>query len=355
VLAVATCMVGLLHLDGARLLGLRAPLEPLSTSLGDVESRRGRTPLSLSTRRRLDERSSPLELLLRVHPLLAAPAKCPRVAPVFRPVPVRSISHDTASFLQGLVFHDHVLYEAAGLYGKSSLRVVHALNGSVLRRNDLRGAEPSIFGAALSRPAARYFAEGITYWRGKLLMLTWKSGSLLEFDAFTLTLVREHTHFADQLDRREGWGITNDDNWLYVTDGSHKLYKVDPESLRVVEKIPIVGTRPLSTRLARSRPGAPTELTRLNELELLPNGLLLFNIWLSDYVGVYDLRKRCLAGWINGTGLDASFSKLRRRGACLNGIAFDETTGELLISGKLWPVMHAIWLEPQQAADSWPG
>lgn len=294
---------------------------------------------------------SPRAHLLARHPLLSAPTSCPRVLPIFLAVPVRSMAHDPSAFLQGLAFHDHVLFEASGLYGKSSLRIIDAHNGSVLRQNHLRGAEPrgSLPGALLSRPARRFFAEGVTHWRGKLLMLTWREGSLLEYDASTLAFVREHRNFADQFERREGWGITNDGSWLYVSDGSSRLYVVSPDTLRVVETIRVVGESPPSAMRwpyrRRSGGGGVRAITLLNELEMLPNGVLLFNVWLSDYIGVWDARKRCLLGWINGTGFDDAFRSRRRMGACLNGIAFDETTGELLISGKLWPVMHAIRLE----------
>lgn len=303
--------------------------------------------------------ASPLELLLRRHPLLAAPARCPTRPPVYELVLERSIAHDSDSFLQGLAMHDHVLFEAAGLYGRSSLRVVDARNGSVLRANHLGAARRhgSVPGAMLTRPAQLYFAEGVTHWRGQLFMLTWREGSLLVHDARTLALLREHRGFADQLSRREGWGITADETRLYVSDGSSDLYVVDPDTLRVESTIRVAGLRPARLKPPRhKRDAAPAlgwevgEVKLLNELEMLPNGVLLFNVWFSDYIGIFDVRRRCLLGWINGTGLDAAFSSRRRQGACLNGIAFDETSGELLISGKLWPVMHAIRLAPPRPA-----
>lgn len=85
----------------------------------------------------------------------------------------------------------------------------------------------------------------------------------------------------------------------------------------------------------------------INELEMLPNGLLLFNIWMSEYIGAYDVAERCMVAWINGTGLDARVRERRSRGACLNGIAYNDLTGALVISGKLWPTMHEIRLALQ--------
>lgn len=298
--------------------------------------------------------SLPLELLLRRHPLLSVPERCPAARlPIYRPFLVRSMAHDPSSFLQGLAFHNHVLFEAAGLYGKSSLRAIDSNNGSLLRINHLTDTKPrgSVPGALLTRPARLYFAEGVCYWRGKLFMLTWREGSLLEYDVHTLALLREHRGFADQFQRREGWGITSDETRLYVTDGSSNIYVVNPDTLRVETTIRVSGEKPPHFRGVHNARGPPTfaagDVTLLNELEMLPNGVLLFNVWFSDYIGIFDVRRRCLLGWINGTGLDAAFSSRRRQGACLNGIAFDETTGELLISGKLWPVMHAIRLVRQ--------
>jgi glutamine cyclotransferase len=263
---------------------------------------------------------------------------------MLRPILERTFAHDSEAFLQGLAFHDGVLYEAAGLYRRSSLRIVNPRNGTVVLANHLNASTPlgSVAGGAtLRRPASAYFAEGVTHSRGKLLMLTWKEGSLLEYDAVTLRLRHEHVGFSDQLKRREGWGIASDATRLYVSDGSSTIYVVDPHTLLVLERLPVTGPLPRAAAGLRFKT-APVVL--INELEMLPNGLLLFNVWMSEFIGAYDVARRCMIAWINGTGLDARF---RSRGACLNGIAYDERGGALVISGKLWPTAHEIRLVPQ--------
>ena len=38
---------------------------------------------------------------------------------------------------------------------------------------------------------------------------------------------------------KEGWGLTNDESWLYATDGTENIYKIDPKEFKVVETIPV--------------------------------------------------------------------------------------------------------------------
>lgn len=333
-------------------------------------------------------------VLVQKHPLLMRNAVCPARPRVVRTRVVKRIKHDRESFLQGFAFHAGTLYESSGLYGRSSMRVVDVKTGEIVRANRLAGEEPrgSLPGVTLRRPARRYFGEGVTYWGGKLYQLTWREGSMLVYDARTLELLEERPDFANQLERREGWGITNDESRMYVTDGSSNVYVVDPDTLRVVETISLASAmlpraasrRPGHRLLAAARaadaevarrprshaahttarsvsstlprrspvasrpaPSSPRALRLLNELEMLPNGLLLFNVWFSDLIGVYDMRSRCMHSWLNATALN-QFG--RRGGACLNGIAYDDTTGELYLSGKLWPTMYLVELLPAAEA-----
>lgn len=196
--------------------------------------------------------SAAVRLLVKRHVHLSRLAACPARPRMLRPILERTFTHDSEAFLQGLAFHNGVLYEAAGLYKRSSLRIVDPRNGTVMLANHLRASTPrgSVAGGALlRRPASAYFAEGVTHARGKLLMLTWREGSLLEYDADTLRLAHEHVGFADQFTRREGWGIASDAMRLYVSDGSSTIYVVDPHTLLVLERLPVVGS-------TRARPPA---------------------------------------------------------------------------------------------------
>jgi glutamine cyclotransferase len=79
----------------------------------------------------------------------------------------------------------------------------------------------------------------------------------------------------------------------------------------------------------------------LNELEWV-NGEVWANVWQTDRIVRINPANGEVVGWIDLTGLlqpeDADPDEVD----VLNGIALDETTGRLYVTGKLWPVMYQI-------------
>ena len=65
--------------------------------------------------------------------------------------------------------------------------------------------------------ASNLFAEGITILEDKLFMLTWKSNKGLVFDKNTLALLDTFEYST------EGWGLTNNERELIMSDGSEKI------------------------------------------------------------------------------------------------------------------------------------
>lgn len=45
--------------------------------------------------------------------------------------------HDSRTFTQGLEFHNGLLYESGGLYGQSSLQIIHPDSGALIKRTFL--------------------------------------------------------------------------------------------------------------------------------------------------------------------------------------------------------------------------
>ena len=90
---------------------------------------------------------------------------------------VHAYPHDDQAYTQGLIFHGGYLYESTGLYGRSSLRKIKLETGEIVQQRPLD---------------ARYFAEGLTEWRGELLQLTWRSRDRLH-------LRHGHVHAAQDI------------------------------------------------------------------------------------------------------------------------------------------------------------
>jgi len=161
---------------------------------------------------------------------------------------VNAFSHDRGAYCQGLVFFDGVLYEGTGEYGKSTVRKVELETGKVLQSASLN---------------ARYFGEGITIWKDQLIQLTWKNGVGIVYDREALA---ETQRFRLE---GQGWGLTHDGRNLILSDGSHRLYFLDPQTYEVVRRLNVQ---------SQGR-----KIRNLNELEYI-NGRIFANVWHQDYI-----------------------------------------------------------------------
>ena len=213
--------------------------------------------------------------------------------------------HDPTAYTQGLVWDDSVLYESTGLNGHSEIRRVDLRSGQVLA----------------SRPlAANRFGEGLALVAGRLIQLTWQSHVAYVYDAATLA-PRDSFAYAG-----EGWGLATDGTSLFMSDGSDSLRVLSPATFRT-ERVLHVRYR-----------NAPLRL--LNEMEWV-DGTILANVYESNWI----VRINPATGDVMEL-LD--FSDLYRTRAptaeVMNGIALSPDKGQLLLTGKLWPVMFQVRL-----------
>ena len=131
---------------------------------------------------------------------------------------VNTFPHDVNAFTQGLIYEDGVLYEGTGQRGESSIRKVELKTGKVLQ---------------IYHMPDKYFGEGITIWKDKIVQLTWRSKTGFVYNKETFEPLREFTY------KTEGWGITHDGEHLIMSDGSPTLYFLNPETYEVVSKLPV--------------------------------------------------------------------------------------------------------------------
>jgi glutaminyl-peptide cyclotransferase len=232
------------------------------------------------------------------------------------PAPVRGYRslavhpHDPAAFTQGLVYADGVLLEGTGLHGRSSLREVELATGRVVR----------------SRPLAeRHFGEGIALVDDRVYQLTWRSGVCIVYDRGTFRPVGSFAY------RGEGWGIANDGERLVMSDGSADLVFRDPSTFAEIGRVTVRDG------------GAP--VARLNELEWV-GGEIWANVWLSDRIARIDPASGCVLAWIDLAGILTADLRGDRRVDVLNGIAHDPASGRVWVTGKLWPALFEIAVDP---------
>ncbi len=218
---------------------------------------------------------------------------------------VRSYPHDPEAFTQGLVFHRGHLYEGTGRRGESSLRKVELETGRVLESADL----PPMF-----------FGEGIAILGQRVYQLTWQSGTGFVYDLESFTVVAQFRQFT------EGWGLTHDGKQLILSDGSSRIYFLDPGSVAPVRQIEV-----------RDQ-GRPVDL--INELEYI-DGEIYANVWHSNDILRISPRTGEVLARIDMSGIiDAEL--IGDPEAVLNGIAYDAASRRTFVTGKLWPRLFEV-------------
>jgi glutaminyl-peptide cyclotransferase len=241
---------------------------------------------------------------------------------------VSTFKHDSKAFTQGLVFYNGFFYESTGEYGDSTLRKVEPQTGKVLQEHDV---------------AREYFAEGMTVLNGKAYQITWQENTAFVYDLENFKLLREIKY------QGSGWGLTTDGTHLIMSDGTHIIKFLDPETFNVVRSITV-----------KKEDGSP--VYHLNELEFV-KGEIWANIWHSEnnatesehgflpnigkpnYIARIDASSGKVVGWIDLAGI--SPEDVKNSENTLNGIAYDAQNDRIFVTGKKWKNLFEIKLKPK--------
>ncbi len=226
--------------------------------------------------------------------------------------------HDPHSFTQGLEFYKGKLYEGTGEFDQSRLRIIDVKTGNVEQEYKI--------------PDKTIFGEGITILKNKIYQLTWQNHKIFVYD------LNDISHPVTTFNwSREGWGATNDGTNIIISDGSSKLYFVQPDESR----------KEMKTIKILTVADNQGEVDSLNELELI-DGFVYANRWFTNEIVKIDTSNGHVVGNINLTGLLQQYDPGEKvgDGAVLNGIAYDSTTKKLYITGKDWPKLFEMRLAP---------
>ncbi len=221
---------------------------------------------------------------------------------------IATYPHDATAFTQGLAVDGDVLYEGTGHYGQSTMRRVDLATGKVDKSMQLTG---------------QYFGEGITVLDNQIFQLTWKEGVCFVYDTQTLKPLGTHRY------ANEGWGLANDGEHLYLSDGSSTIRVLDPKTFRQLRRIRVKQGRRL--------------IEDLNELEFV-DGEIYANVWYSDHIARIDPADGRVLGWIDCSQVYPANQRPDREHV-LNGIAHDAATGKLYVTGKNWPQLYEIEIQ----------
>ena len=217
--------------------------------------------------------------------------------------------HYISLYTQGLEFKNNILYESTGLNGYSSLRKFDVYKNQLI---DVRFLDDE------------YFGEGLTILNNKIYQLTWKNRIGFIYDLKTMNMEKSFNYGQSS----EGWGLANDGNNLYKSDGTEKIWIIDPVTLKEIDNIEIVTDK--------------KKVKNINELEIVDEKI---------YANTYQFNKDVvlvinkLTGSVDGI---IDFGNLRNKVKqhnnldVLNGIAFNKKRNSFFITGKRWDKIFEV-------------
>ena len=214
--------------------------------------------------------------------------------------------HLSTSFTQGLEFNNGTLYEGTGQFGQSVVAIVDLETGQHKKKIGLDG---------------NYFGEGITILDDKVYQITWQQQRCFVYDKTTLELIKDMNYTG------EGWGICNNGEELIMSDGTERVTFRDPETFQIQRTIEVYDDR--------------GPITKLNELEYI-DGLIYANVWMTNSVVVIQPENGKVIAVIDGSEL---IKEGRNGGDVMNGIALDQKTNKLYMTGKNWNKLIEVSLK----------
>jgi glutamine cyclotransferase len=221
---------------------------------------------------------------------------------------IKTYPHDINAYTQGFEFYNGVLLEGTGQYSESTLRKTDYKSGKVTEQIKLED---------------KYFGEGITVLKDKIYQLTWKEKKGFVYDAKSFKLEKTFSF------ETEGWGITNDGEKLYMSDGSEKIYTLDPTTLKVIDNISVYT--------------AGSKIESINEMEWV-NGKIWANVYQKDVIAVINPKTGAVENVINCADLKTKVTQHPELDA-FNGIAFNPVTKTYFVTGKNWDKTFEIVIE----------
>jgi glutaminyl-peptide cyclotransferase len=236
-----------------------------------------------------------------------------RTTPPLTYTVVNKYPHDQKAFTEGLIFHNGQLLESTG--SPDNMPETRSLFGVV----DLKSGKIDVK-AELDRKT--YFGEGIAVVGDKLYQVTWQNQKGFIYDAKTFTKTGQFSY-----QNKEGWGLTSDGKHLIMSDGSYSLTWFDPASMQPVKTVNV------------TKDGFA--LDHLNELEWI-NGFIYANVWMTNKIVKIDPATGVVVAEADCSDLFYEAGKDNPKLSEMNGIAYNAATGQLLVTGKMWPWYYEL-------------
>lgn len=220
---------------------------------------------------------------------------------------INEYPHDITSYTQGLEFFNDTLYESTGQYKESKLRKLDYQTGKVLKNIDL---------------ADEYFGEGLTILNNKVFQLTWQKGTGFVYDVNTFDKLSSFKYGNS----KEGWGLCNNDQNIYKSDGTEKIWLLDPKTLVEQEYIQVYTNK--------------GKIIGINEMEWI-DGKIYANRYQKNGVAIINPKNGAIIGVIDFTSLKEKVTQHEGLDV-LNGIAYNPKTNTIFVTGKRWDKLFEV-------------
>lgn len=224
---------------------------------------------------------------------------------------VNSYPHSKKHYTQGLEFHNNNLYEGTGEYGTSGIFKIKLETGKIEQSKMLDD---------------KYFGEGITILNDKIYQLTYKTQKGFVYQLSDFVLIDTFMFKSS-----EGWGLTNDGTNLIMSDGTHLLTWLNPNDYSVVKTVQVANNKGV--------------INNLNELEYI-DGTIYANVYTTDLIVEIEPETGKVLSEINLAGILNMYKNTGETIDFLNGIAYNEKSNRLFVTGKFWPRIFEIKVIP---------
>lgn len=220
---------------------------------------------------------------------------------------INEYPHDITSYTQGIEFFNDTLYESTGQYKESKLRKLDYKTGEVLKNINL---------------ADEYFGEGLTILHNKVYQLTWKEDTGFVYDVNSFDKLSSFKYGNS----KEGWGLCNNDKSIYKSDGTEKIWLLNPDTLIEEEYIQVYTNK--------------GKIIGINEMEWIEDKIFA-NRYQKDGVAIINPKNGGVIGVID-------FSPLKKMVTqhdgldVLNGIAYNPKTKSVFVTGKRWDKLFEV-------------
>jgi glutamine cyclotransferase len=222
---------------------------------------------------------------------------------------VNRYPHNVAHFTQGLEFSEGELYQGTGDPGNKGNTLIGKLDLKTGNYSQKIGLDAS------------YFGEGISIMDEHIYQLTYTRGKCFVYDKMNLQIVKEFEY------QGEGWGLCNDGEKLYMSNGSDRLTVRNKNTFEIEEVIEVADER--------------GPIANINELEYV-DGLIYAHVWMTDAIVVIQPENGKVLAVIDASELTR---KGRGEGDVQNGIAYNKEKGTFFITGKYWNSLFEIKIE----------